>query len=102
MVESTVTSRMPASTKDKAQIILKRNGTNSSKVINTLFERIIEEGNIAFLTDNKDEKQTLQEENLKRAIEFADSIPVDRVSKFDCMTKSEVKARRLADRGLLC
>ena len=48
MVEATVTSRMPASTKSKVQLILKRNGTNSSRVINALFDRIIEEGNVAF------------------------------------------------------
>ena len=101
MVEATVTSRMPASTKNKVQQILKRNGTNSSRVINALFDRIIEEGNVAFLSNNAKEKQNLMEQNLQRAVEFVDSVPVARGSKFDNMTHSEIKALRLKSRGLL-
>ena len=101
MVEATVTSRMPASTKSKVQQILKRNGTNSSKVINALFDRIIDEGGIAFLSTNADEKQALREQNLQRAVEFVDSIPVARTSEFDSMTHAQVKASRLKHRDLM-
>ena len=101
MVEATVTSRMPASTKSKVQQILKRNGTNSSKVINALFDRIIDEGGIAFLATSAHEKQALKEQNLQRAVEFVDSVPVARTSEFDNMTHAQVKARRLKSRGLM-
>ena len=101
MDEATVTSRMPASTKNKVQKILKRNGANSSKVINALFDRIAEEGNIAFLSIKEDEKQILFEQNLLRAIDFVDSIPQQKTSKFDSMTHAEIKEQRLKGRALL-
>ena len=101
MVEATVTSRIPASTKNKVQKILKRNGTNSSKVINALFERIVEEGNIAFLSKDAQEKQVMIDENFERAVAFVDSIPQPRTSKFDNMTHAEIKLQRLKDRGLI-
>ena len=101
MVDATVTSRVPASTKIKVQRILKQNGTNSSKVINALFDRIVEEGNIAFLSNSAKEKEVLMKQNLKRAIEFVDSIPNPKANKFDEMSSSEIKMQRLKDRGLL-
>ncbi len=101
MNEATVSSRMPESTKRQAQQILEKNGTNTSKVINALFERIVEEGGISFLMPKTEDKQELQAQNLKRAIEFIDSIPIKRTSKFDNMTHSEIKMQRLKDRGLL-
>ena len=100
MVEATVTSRIPKRTKDEAQKILSRNGTNSSRVINTLFARIVDEGSISFLVDEKHEEKT-DDELLRRAVMFVDDIPIARKSEFGQMTKSEIKMKRLQDRGLL-
>lgn len=49
----------------------------------------------------KEEKGMLKKENLARFIEFVDSIPIERKSKFDDMSKNEIKMLRLKDRGLL-
>lgn len=100
-VEATVTSRMPESTKKQVQGILRRSGTNSSKVINALFNKIIEEGGVSFLASDEEKKQELTLQNRKRAIEFVDSIPVSRTTQFDNMTSSEIREQRLKDRGLL-
>ena len=101
MIEATVTSRVPASTKKQVQGILKRNGTNSSKVINSLFNRIAKEGNISFLSNMQEEKEALKKQNLERAVTFIDSIPIERKNQFAEMSDSEIKAQRLKDRGLL-
>ena len=42
-----------------------------------------------------------EKENLARSIGFVDSIPIERKSKFDEMSKNEIKTLRLKDKGLL-
>ena len=101
MNEATVTSRIPATTKLEAQKILERVGTNSSRVINSLFDRIVEEDGIAFLSAHAKDGDEAGAQGFKRAIEFIDSIPVSRSGKFDDMTKNEIKMQILKDRGLL-
>lgn len=101
MNEATVTSRMSSLTKERAQKVFSKRGTNASKVINTLFERVIAEGDVSFLLESERQKETLEKQNLKRAIEFVDSIPRSNESRFDNMSKREIKKQRLVDRGLL-
>ena len=101
MNEATVTSRMSAIKKMQVQEILERNGTNLSRVINTVFDRIAKEDGIGFLAETEKEKHTFKKESLARSIEFVDSIPIEKKSKFDEMSKNEIKMLRLKDKGLL-
>ena len=101
MNDATVTSRMPATKKMQVQEILERNGTNPSRVINAVFDRITKEEGISFLAETKKEKGMFKKENLVRSIEFVDSIPIEKKSKFDAMSKNDIKMQRLKDRGLL-
>ncbi len=101
MIDATVSSRMPAAKKAQAQKILERAGTNSSQVINALFDRIVQEGNVHFLMSEPEENDKQKREHLARAFEIVDSIPISRKSEFDNMSETEIRMRRLKDRGLL-
>ena len=100
-METTVTSRIPVTTKTEAQRILKQNGTNPSRVINELFDRIVEEGGIDFLSPKAEDKNTPNIQNFARAIDFVDSIPVSRNGMYDDFSSSEIKLQILKGRGLL-
>lgn len=98
MGQCMVTGRMDQEKKDAATRILKRNGLNASSAINLLFDRIIEERSTDFLVDKP---RQLTPEDWKKAAEYVDSIPKKRISRFDGMTKAEIKMERLKSRGLV-
>lgn len=96
MTDAMVTGRMDASKKAAGLRVLENAGLNASQAINLLFDRLVESGNAEFLTG-----QTLSaEERWQEALRFVDSIPRKRTSRFDHMSKAEIKMSRLAARGL--
>lgn len=98
MGDAMVTGRMSEDKKLRGGNVLKRSGINVSQCINLLYDRMIEEGNIDFLT-----KETPVEDNSKwrNAAEFVDSLSEPQTTRFDTMTKAEIRMARLKDRGLM-
>lgn len=97
MGQCMVTGRMDQEKKDAATRILKRSGLNASSAINLLFDRIIKEHGTDFLTEKP---RQLTPEDWKKAAEYVDSISKKRTSRFDGMTKAQIKMERLKSKGL--
>lgn len=92
-----VTGRMSGIKKEKGLRILKRNGMNASRAINLMFDKVIEQGNVDFLDDSA----KVDESSWGDAVAFVDALSEKRETRFDSMTKAEVKMDRLASRGLV-
>ena len=98
MDEAMVTSRMPASKKERAARILQRSGLNASKAINLLYDRIIEDGDASFLIGSNAHRDADTWENAAR---FIDGLSERRESRLHAMSKTEIKQDRLRQRGLM-
>ena len=97
MEQRMVTGRMSKSKKEKAVRILNREGLNASSAINMMFDRIIDSGSTDFLRSSP---RKLSSEDWKSAADFVDSLSAKRQTRFDDMTKAEIKMDRLKNRGL--
>ncbi|MBB3171529.1 type II toxin-antitoxin system RelB/DinJ family antitoxin [Parvibacter caecicola] len=97
MADVMVTGRMDEAKKNAGLQVLAREGLNASQAVNLLFERLAETGNADFLTG----KRATDEERWRSAARYVDGISRKRVSRFDTMTKAEIKRERLAARGLM-
>ena len=93
-----VTGRMSAEKKRGGGIVLEREGLNASQAINLMYDRLIEEGDASFLRKAPAESLSSR---MGRAAHFVDSLSEKRGSRFDEMTKAEIKADRLKARGLM-
>lgn len=91
-----VTGRMDSRKKQRGLAILEREGSNASQAINRMFDRIIESNSAEFLFEEKDAS-----ESLRAAASFVDSLSEKRVSRFDSMSKEEIKRERLSSRGMI-
>ena len=91
-----VTGRMDSRKKQRGLAILEREGSNASQAINRMFDRIIESNSAEFLFEEKDVS-----ESLRAAASFVDSLSEKRVSRFDSMSKEEIKRERLSSRGMI-
>ena len=100
MGSAMVTGRMDSRKKSAATRILEREGMGASQAINLMYDRIIEEGDVSFLAE--DDTQLLPDDD-RWAIgaKFVDSLTCKRKSRFDDMSKSEIRVERLASRGLI-
>ena len=100
MAEAMVTGRMSDQKKLAGNRILARENLKPSQAINLMYERLIEDKNAQFL------KQTngpvIDPVRMKEAYDFVRSLPrKPHTSKFDSMTKAEIKVERLRARGLM-
>ena len=75
-----------------------RDGMNASQAVNLLFDRLIEEGSADFLLQDGDASA---DERWASAARFVDSLSRKRSTRFDDMTKAEIKLDRLAAKGLV-
>lgn len=91
-----VTGRMDSRKKQRGLAILEREGSNASQAINRMFDRIIESNSAEFLFEEKDAS-----ESLRAAASFVDSLSEKRASRFDSMSKEEIKQERLSSRGAI-
>lgn len=91
-----VTGRMDSRRKQRGLAILEREGSNASQAINRMFDRIIESNSAEFLFEEKDAS-----ESLRAAASFVDSLSEKRVSRFDSMSKEEIRRERLSSRGVI-
>lgn len=98
MEEAMVTGRMAKSKKERGNAVLAQSGMNASRAINLMYERLIEDQNADFL--NEDSARQSQAD-WSRAASVVDGISVAHVSRFDQMSRAQIKEERLRARGLL-
>lgn len=98
MADAMVTGRMPEQKKQRGMHALQRSGLNASQAVNLLFDRLIEEGNADFLLQDSPMPAA---ERWVSAARFVDGLSHKRTTRFDAMTKEEVKLDRLAAKGLM-
>ena len=97
MTDAMVTGRMPERKKQQGLRVLKRDGMNASQAVNLLFDRLIEEGSADFLLQDGGASA---DERWASAARFVDNLSRKRSTRFDDMTKAEIKLDRLAAKGL--
>ncbi len=98
MADAMVTGRMPEQKKQRGMRVLQRSGLNASQAVNLMFDRLIEEGSADFLLQD-DLKPAA--ERWASAASFVDGLSRKRATRFDTMTKAEIKLERLAAKGLV-
>ena len=99
MPTSMVTGRMDDYKKERGAQVLAQAGLTASQAINLMYDRIISEQDAAFLLP--DAQAAPQAERVQLATNFVDSLSRKASSRFDDMTKAEIRAERLASRGLM-
>ena len=99
MDDSMVTARMLDEKKRKGARIPAREGLSASQAINLMYDKMIEEGEAGFL--RADSSRIGDEAKWAAASRFVDSLSSKRASRFDDMTKAEVRMERLRSRGMM-
>ena len=95
MPDVMVTGRMAAEKKAAGNRVLERLGMNSSQAINLLYDKLIAEGDAAFLGVGAG---PLSREALADAYSFIQSMTLPATDMFDGMTKGEIALMRYRDR----
>lgn len=95
MADAMVTGRMSEEKKERGLRVLKRNSISASQAVNLMFDRLIKEGDVSFLGGAK---KDVDETRWRSAANFVDSLSHKRVTRFDNMTKAEIKMERLKSR----
>lgn len=99
MATSMVTGRMDNHKKERGAHVLAQAGLTASQAINLMYDRIISEKDAAFLLPS--EQATPPAERIQVAAQFVDSLSRKTSSRFDNMTKAQIRAERLASRELM-
>lgn len=95
MNEAMVTGRMGAEKKARGGRLLQKSGLSASQAINLLYDRIIREGNAEFLL----EEGLRDDAAWENAARYVDSLTVEQATRFDDMTKAQIRTDRLKNRG---
>ena len=98
MDDAMVTGRMSQQKKEAGARVLGRFGLNASQAINLLYSRLIDEQDASFLLG---EQPAITATEWQKAATFCDSLIDPRTSRFDSMSKAEIKRERLASKGLV-
>lgn len=98
MGDSMVTGRMDEQKKLDGNRILKRAGLNASQAINLMYDRVLADGNADFLVIGETQ---LAPGPWGDAADFVDSLSKEHSSRFDGMTKAQIRSDRLRNRGLM-
>lgn len=99
MPDAMVTARMSPEKKEAGNRILEQLGTNASQVINRLYDFVIESRELPF--PNQQERRKYSQDEVAKALAWADDLKLDHPSRFANMTLKEVKRERLIARGLM-
>ena len=94
--DAMVTGRMTADKKAAGNVVLENAGLNASQAVNALYDRLIETRSVDFLFD-----RNVSLVEWKSAAKLIDSVYVPIDSRFDDMTRKEIKQERLRARGLM-
>lgn len=98
MGSSMVTGRMAEDKKLRGGRILQREGLSASQAINLMYDRIIEDGDAAFLSGPRPSGSA---DDWASAARFVDALSSKRASRFDDMSKADIRKERLQARGLM-
>lgn len=93
-----VTSRMSAEKKEAGAKVLAKAGLNASQAINLLYDKLEEEQSAEFLMHREPEPQEW-ESAVKLIDAIASPFPIE--SRFDNMTRGEIKLERAKARGVI-
>ena len=100
MDNAMVTGRMSQDKKDAGNAVLQRAGLTPSAAINRMYDLLLERGNADFLAPAKPTRSAAEWTD---ALEFVKSLqlPFAVDSRFETMSIAQIKAERLAARGLM-
>jgi antitoxin component of RelBE/YafQ-DinJ toxin-antitoxin module len=93
-----VTGRMDADKKERGNRILSRDGMTASQAINLMYDRLLSDQSTAFLSP---ESERPSQAAWARAAYAVDSISEPQISRFNDMSRAEIKVDRLRSRGLM-
>lgn len=96
MNEAMVTGRMSVRKKQQGARALKQSGLSASEAINLLYDRIIAEGTDWLTGPSEPSKM-----HWHQAASFVDSLSKPCESRFDAMSKADIKRERLASKDLM-
>lgn len=99
MPDAMVTARMSPEKKEAGNRILEQLGTNASQAINRLYDYLLEKKQLPF--PDQQERREYSQEEIAKAIAWANDLKVDVPSRFANMTLKEVRRERLIARGLM-
>lgn len=95
-MDAMVTGRMPASKKERGNRVLSELGTNASKVINALYDYVIEHHALPFSTDRLD-----RDELLRASVSLVDAVPKVRLDERHAeMSVKDARRERLSTQAL--
>ena len=94
-----VTARMLATKKRRGSCILEQEGLSASQAVNLMYDRMIEEGGAGFLLPDEPAPNTGS--RWAAAASFVDSLSSQGSTRFDDMSKAEIRLDRLRAKGLL-
>ncbi len=96
MEDAMVTARMSAEKKSAGSKVLARSGLNASQAVNLLYDKLEEEQNADFLLHRKPEPREWES-----AAKFIDALasPIPITTRFDNMTRGEIKLERAKAKG---
>ena len=94
MEDVMVTGRMSAEKKAAGAKVLAKAGLNASQAINLLYDRLEEEQNADFLKHRIPEKREWES-----AAKFIDSLHMPISTRFDHMTRGQIKLERAKSKG---
>lgn len=97
MSDAMVTGRMSKEKKEEGNRVLASLGSNPSKVINQLYDYLIENRHLPFAEVKEQHRYTEQE--IAEARKWALSLP--RKNRFSVMTDEQIRQERLAKRNLV-
>ena len=98
MDEAMVTGRMSAEKKAAGGKVLSKSGLNASQAVNLMYDKLEEEQSADFLVHRKPERR--EWESAARLIDSLAS-PVPIKTRFDDMTRGQIKYERAKSRGLV-
>lgn len=99
MDDAMVTARMAAEKKRRGANVLTRDSLSASQAINLMYDRLIDEGEAGFLLSGVGRPG--DDVRWAAAAQFIDTLTSKRSSRFDDMTKAEVRRERLHAKGLM-
>jgi len=96
-MDAMVTARMSPSKKEAGNTTLRELGTNPSQFINDIYDYVIRNKRLP-LTNEPAYRDT---HDIREALAFIDSIPLQIPNRFASITYDEIRQERLIARGLV-
>ena len=99
MTDAMVTGRMDMAKKIRGARVLSDAGLTASQAINLMYDRLVNEGGVDFLRAG--DAPAADSARWTSAARFVDSLSAPHSSRFDHMSKGDIRRERLVSRGLV-